>query len=79
MDSISIAGKSIPVNVIQELDPASLGDVLGEDMVSQFIDPTGIVDINAFQNVISALPMEVQNILLSVIPTTSVDIPNANQ
>ena len=63
-ETITLAGKNVPVSKLSRLDPESYGDVLGADLVPEITEKDGSLDTQALVTILKTLPADLQVILV---------------
>ncbi len=60
---VDLAGTSVPLNKLLEVDPSVYGDILGSDIVSE-IAPSGQLDPEALIEILDTLPVDMKKSLV---------------
>jgi hypothetical protein len=64
-ETITVAGKQIPLDTLMNIDPDIYDDVFGADLAGEFVDSTGVINPEQLKIILPTVPRDLQQVLLS--------------
>ena len=61
---VYINGKELPIDRLQAMDPKTIGDIVGDDIIPEITDGGGNIDVDKFSEIVDTLPKDMKDLLV---------------